>query len=179
MFATGDGFQYRSRPESYLAPYLVDTGLIDGDRAVVLGSEAAWQKGPLSLQGEFMVAGGDNSTGDDFLFGGFYLTGSWVLTGEARGYKHKVGVFKGVNPRSPFSFRKRTWGAWESAVRFSHLDLSDGSIQGGEMDIISTGLTCHLSKRNRVMLDLGFADVKESANSGDLLFLQSRFQVLF
>jgi phosphate-selective porin OprO/OprP len=179
IYASGGGFQYRSRPEAHLAPYLVDTGVIDGDRAVVMGAEAAWVKGPLSAQSELMVATGDDNTGDTFRFGGFYLYGSWILTGESRGYNRDVGVFKGVNPRRPISFKNRSWGAWEWAMRFSHVDLTDGTIQGGKMDIISTGLNCYLTKKNRLMFNLGYADVKDAPSEGDLLFLESRFQILF
>jgi phosphate-selective porin OprO/OprP len=29
------------------------------------------------------------------------------------------------------------WGAWEFSTRYSSIDLSDGAIDGGEMDIFS------------------------------------------
>ena len=179
MTSTGSGFQYRSRPQNHLAPYLVDTGVIDGDRAIVGGAEAAWVKGPLSLQSELLMSTGNDNLGNTFRFGGAYLSGSWVLTGESRLYDRKIGVFKGIDPSRNFSFRNRTWGAWQWAVRASHLDLTDGNIQGGVMNIVSTGLNCYLTKRNRIMLDCGYADIKDSATPGDLLFLQTRFQVEF
>ncbi len=179
MTSTGGGFQYRSRPQNHLAPYLVDTGVIDGDRALVGGAEAAWVKGPLSVQSELLVSAGDDNQGNTFRFGGAYLSGSWVLTGESRRYDRKIGVFKGIDPARNFSFRNRTWGAWQWAVRASHLDLTDDSIQGGVMNIVSTGLNCYLSKRNRIMLDCGYADIKDSATPSDLLYLQTRFQVEF
>ena len=47
------------------------------------------------------------------------------------------------------------------------------------MDIVSTGLNCYLTDRNRIMLDCGYADIKDSATPGDLLYLQTRFQVEF
>jgi phosphate-selective porin OprO/OprP len=157
----------------------VDTGVIDGDRAIVGGAEAAWVKGPLSLQSELLISTGDDNLGNTFRFGGAYLSGSWVLTGESRLYDRKIGVFKGIDPSRNFSFRNRTWGAWQWAVRASHLDLTDGNIEGGVMNIVSTGLNCYLTKRNRIMLDCGYADIKDSATPGDLLYLQTRFQVEF
>jgi phosphate-selective porin OprO/OprP len=179
MFANDDGMQFRSRPESYLAPYMVDTGKIRGDQGSVLGLESAWLKGPFSMKAELMHTTGENEQGDTFQLGGFYVSTSWVLTGESRAYNRDVGVFKGIIPHARMSFKNRTWGAWEWAARFSHIDLNDGTINGGMMDIVSTGLNCYLSKRTRLMLNLGYADVKESANEGDLLFLQSRFQLRF
>ncbi len=179
MTSTGSGFRYRSRPQNHLAPYLVDTGVIDGDRAFVAGAEAAWVKGPISLQSELMQSNGDDNTGNTFRFGGAYISGSWVLTGESRRYDRKIGVFQGIDPSRKFSFRNRTWGALEWAVRASHLDLTDDNIRGGVMNIVSTGLTCYFTDRNRIMLDCGYADVEESDTPGDLLFLQTRFEVQF
>ena len=37
------------------------------------------------------------------------------------------------------------WGAWEAAFRYSTLDLTDGTIDGGEMDIWSLGLNWWLT----------------------------------
>ncbi len=178
MFAAG-GMQFRSRPESYLAPYLVDTGEINGDRAFVFGVESAWRKGPLSVQAEYMHTTGDNEEGYVFNFGGFYLSGSWVLTGESRAYGRDVGVFKGIVPRDNMSLRNRTWGAWEWGTRYSHVDLTDAGISGGVMSVVSTGLNCYLTERNRLMFNVGYSEVSDSMADGDLLFVQSRLQILF
>ena len=37
------------------------------------------------------------------------------------------------------------WGAWELGVRYSTVDLTDGLITGGEMDILSLGINWWLS----------------------------------
>ena len=55
QFAKGSQFQFRSRPESFIAPYLVDTGQIDADQASLYALEAIYMKGPFTLTGE--VAG--------------------------------------------------------------------------------------------------------------------------
>ena len=46
--------RYRSRPESYLAPHLIDTGNIDASGSGGVGGEAAYVKGRFSVQGEFI-----------------------------------------------------------------------------------------------------------------------------
>jgi phosphate-selective porin OprO/OprP len=180
MFASGDGFQYRSRPENNIAPYLVDTGLIAGEKALIVGAEAAWLNGPFSLQGEFLQAIGDREDDDNnFQFGGFYVYGSWFITGESKRYDRDRGIFKGIEPRRRFSFRDRSWGAWELAARYSHLDLTDGDVRGGVMNIVSGDLTCYLSKFNRIMLGCAYAEVDETEQAGDMLMVQSRLQVTF
>ena len=52
QFATGSQFEYRSRPESFLAPYLVDTGQINADQASLWGLEAIYMDGPFTLTAE-------------------------------------------------------------------------------------------------------------------------------
>jgi phosphate-selective porin OprO/OprP len=74
------------------------------------------------------------------MFWGFYLAGSWFLTGESRPYDRRTGVFSALVPRAPFSIRKGSPGAWEWKVRWSSVDLDDGRVRGGRMGIVSTGL---------------------------------------
>jgi phosphate-selective porin OprO/OprP len=50
-----------------------------------------------------------------------------VITGESRRYDRTVGYARRVMP-------KRRWGAAELVARFSHIDLDDGSVHGGEFD---------------------------------------------
>jgi len=55
-FSGQGSIQYRSRPESHLAPFLVDTGVIDSRNAFLFGAEFAWVQGPLSVQSEAIVS---------------------------------------------------------------------------------------------------------------------------
>lgn len=57
-------------------------------------------------------------------FDGWYAEGSWVLTGEHRGWSTANGSF--TNPRPEANFGEgRGAGAWELAARYSSLDLND------------------------------------------------------
>ncbi len=49
-------------------------------------------------------------------------------------------MFDILQPRKPFSLQSGGWGAWELAVRYSSLDLSDDTVEGGEIDDLSLGL---------------------------------------
>ena len=91
-----------------------------------------------------------------------------------------MGIFSKVIPHQNFSFNGDSWGALEAVGRFSFTDLSDGTVEGGEMSIISVGLNWYLTHRHRIMLDGGVADVQWSANSdGGIYFIQSRLQLEF
>jgi phosphate-selective porin OprO/OprP len=84
-------------------------------------------------------------------FNGWYAEGSWVLTGESRGYSVANAAFTNPRPRVNFSPDGGGWGAFELAARYSTLDLNDnegvvggalpaGGIRGGEQRISTIGL---------------------------------------
>ena len=179
VFSPNESTRYRSRPESHLAPYLVDTGDIDAKMASRVGLEAAVVHGPFSVQGEGILTFVDPRDSDPLMFWGFYLSGSWFLTGESRPYDRRTGVFSAVVPREPFSIRDRRPGAWEWAVRWSSVDLDDGVVRGGRMGILSTGLNWYLDRHWRVTVEYLFTRVDGPAGDGDLHTLQSRVQLRF
>jgi phosphate-selective porin OprO/OprP len=175
----GGDVRYRSRPESHRAPRLVDTGVIDADHAVELGLEAALVHGPFSLQGEAIVALVEPKAGSLLEFFGYYLYGSWFLTGESRAYDRRSGVFSRVLPHASFSPREGRPGAWEVGVRWSHLDLSDGPIRGGRQSILSAVVNWYVSPTLRVTLEGLFGRVASGAADGDFQAVQSRLQLRF
>jgi phosphate-selective porin OprO/OprP len=179
VFSATEGIRYRSRPESHLAPILVDTGDIDARTAGVLGLEVVAAKGPLSVRAEGILARVDADGGGAPTFWGLYVAGGWLLTGETRSYDRRSGVFRPVVPRRPFSIRRGHPGAWEWGVRWSYLDLDDGEVRGGRMGILSTGLNWYLDRHWRVTLEYGFTRLQGRADDGDLHTVQSRIQVRF
>jgi phosphate-selective porin OprO/OprP len=58
-------------------------------------------------------------------FSGWYLQGTWILTGESRTYNTATGAFTAPKPAEPFNIDGSGWGAFELAGRFSDLDLND------------------------------------------------------
>jgi hypothetical protein len=112
--------RYRSRPESYIAPYVIDTGTIDADRAVTVGAEAAWVRGRLSLQLEALRSMVDPTGGGRLSFGGAYALASWFLTDDSRPYDRKEGRMASVVPQRAFAFGPEGgWGAVEAVARLA------------------------------------------------------------
>jgi phosphate-selective porin OprO/OprP len=152
-----------SRPESALAPTLLNTGsLSDVDDVLSVGTEAATVLGPFSAQGEYMqstlLRSGRDGAGNarhDATFDGWYVQASYVLTGERRRYSRSTGTFQGVKP-------KRKWGAVEIAVRYSTLDLDDTSVSGGEAKDWTVGLNWYLRENVRLMFDYTHVDATNS-----------------
>jgi phosphate-selective porin OprO/OprP len=58
-------------------------------------------------------------------FSGWYVQGTWLLTGEERLYNPGTGAFTPPPVTTPLNFEKGNWGALELAARYSDLDLND------------------------------------------------------
>lgn len=142
----GDGnIQYRARPESHLAPHLIDTGNINARYAVLLGAEVAWVKGPWSVQAEAIRTHVNTVRGDSATFAGLYADGSFFITGESRPYDQDTGLFSRVHPIRALSFGGQGFGALEAVVHASYTDLSDNRFDGGSMSVFGGGLNWHIN----------------------------------
>ena len=180
QFSFNSSVRYRSRPESYLAPHLIDTGDMAASGATTIAAEVAWVNGPFSVQGEFIQAFVQQDSGGSLHFGGGYAEVSWYLTGESRPYDRAEGRFKRLIPRRNFSFgRGGGWGALEVAARFSHTDLSDGAVQGGRLDLLMTGVNWYLHPHVRWLFNGGVGRVGGGLNNGDIFIFQTRVGVDF
>lgn len=155
--------RFRTPPESHVAEAqdLVDTGTInDVDDTLRYGLEAAAAWGPWSVQGEYLHARVDRNRASDLEFGGWYVYGSWLITGESRPYSVRRGTFRGVTPR-------HRYGAWELAARFSSLDLEDDDISGGREQNITVGLNWYPNEHFRLMANYVHADADPNDNGVD------------
>jgi phosphate-selective porin OprO and OprP len=175
--ASNDKLEYRSRPESHLAPFLVDTGTVHAGAAEIIGLEAAWVEGPFSLQSEVLHSFVDQPGASTLNFGGAYINASWFLTGECRPYDATQGIFGPVTPLQSFSLRGPGWGAFEFGTRLSYLDLTNQSIHGGVIHGVTGDLTWYLNRHWKTKFEYGFELVRSGATNGNLQFLQLRFQV--
>jgi len=95
--------------------------------------ELGWRHGPLWLMAEYSDNHIDAPDVGNPNFTGYHISGTWSLTGEMRGYRDNRGVFDGLPIAQ--SVLQGGKGATEIGFRFSSIDLTDGSIKGGEMDI--------------------------------------------
>jgi phosphate-selective porin OprO/OprP len=162
----GLGFRLMATPEVRVDDTpLLDTGDIIADHARVLGLEFAARRRNLFLQAEafhFAVERTSAEGAGDPRFFGFYVQGSWFLTGEARRFDQTRAVFGRPKTRRPL--RAGGLGAWELAFRYSRMDANShagdlgappppGGVRGGDQTILNLALNWYPSDRIRLMLN--------------------------
>ena len=179
LYSASGTVRYRSRPESHLAPYVIDTGDIAADNAMVVGAEAAWVNGPFSLQGEYLHTWVHEQDGQAPGFDGFYASASWFLTGESRPYDPIAGAFSRVIPRKNFDWGKGGWGAWEIAGRYSFVNLNSADIHGGRLSMVMAGVNWYLHSHVKWRFDYGFGHISERQPEGNLNIFQTRMEMDF
>jgi phosphate-selective porin OprO/OprP len=175
-FPGGGSLRFRSRPESFLAPYLTDTGDLDAEAAVV-GWEAAWRDGPTSVQAEAFTSIVRPDGERAHWLWGTYAQASRILTGETRRYDPTGAMFDRVEPLRPFAPRRGDWGSVELAARAGWLDLTDGSIEGGHMLTATLGPTWTLNRWVRVLAGYVFAHSDDGPRNGSAHIAQVRLEL--
>lgn len=177
IFSGRNRIRYRARPESFIAPFVVDTGEISADRAFQLGLEGAWVRGPLSLQTEMIHSTVSSSDWNVIDFLGAYGQVSWVLTGESHPYVPEIGILDRLRPNHPFALFGPGWGALEVGQRISWLDLSSGGVRGGDMLSLTSGFSWHLGAELRLALNYVFAQVTNNPEPGNANIFQARIEI--
>jgi phosphate-selective porin OprO/OprP len=138
-----EGLLGQTEPEFNNAPLFVETGLMEADDSLLFDLEASWRAGPFWLAGEYVVTDLDSPALGDPSFDGYHVTASWAFSGEMRSYNRRSGIFNQL-PVSR-SVYEGGWGAWELGLRWSELDLTDGVVEGGELQVASVGVNWWLS----------------------------------
>jgi phosphate-selective porin OprO/OprP len=164
----------RSRPESYQAPYIVDTGVFDAESIHMSGLEAYYRSGPLLLGSEIFMQSVDSvSTGNPQFNGGEVFV-AWNLTGETRPYKPAGGYFMAVSPARPVG--QGGPGAIELVLRYSDVDLDAGTLRGGRFRRLTPMVNWHLSDNIRLEFAYGYGELDRFGVTGNTRFFTMRTQ---
>jgi phosphate-selective porin OprO and OprP len=169
--------QVRSRPETFPAPYFVDTGKFPARESRLAALETYYRSGPLLVGSEYFVETVDSPENGDPLFHGGDVVMTWLVTGETRAYNTLGGYFKSVSPaRTVFEGGP---GAWEVVARLSYIDLNGGTLRGGAFWRFTPMVNLYLSDNIRLELAYGYGTLDRFDLKGSTQFLQSRVQLLF
>jgi phosphate-selective porin OprO/OprP len=178
--AGSESISFSDFPEARMdSTKLAATPSIKADSANLLGVEggANWKNFFVSAEYyNWTVHASDGGfggfTGHNPNFHGWYVNGSWVITGESKGYDAGHGSWGSPKPDHPFSWGGG-WGAWEVAARYSELDLNwqDGclgaspacdapawGIRGGDQQIATLGVNWYLNNNLKMQFDYSHVD---------------------
>ena len=171
--ATQGKLRFRGRPESNITDNYVNTGDIPSDSASEIAFEGLYNSGPFSVLAE-VVPGlwVDSPETKNPHFFGYYLTGSWCITGENRPYDKNVGYARRIIP-------KGRMGAWEAVARYSYLDLTDQDIDGGRLNKWYFGLNWWASRQWKLGVGYGLADLNKAGLKGRTNSLILRVQWVY
>jgi phosphate-selective porin OprO and OprP len=172
---TRNAVQYVARPDSHLAPVFVDTGVMNNVSTVtLLGAELAGQHGPLHASAEYLSSRLDADGLKDPSFAGYTFGAGWFVTGERLTYNHFDGAFGA--PDVGRVLGQDGCGAVELCARYSTLDLTGGTVRGGQIADTIVGVNWFLSNSVKFAVDGVHSRV---AGTGSVDLLELWFQVTF
>lgn len=171
--------RFRTRSELRSGRRWLDTGRISGaEWFETVGLESILNVGPLQVTGEYQfnwMQRDDTTagTGPDLFFHGAYIYAAYMLTGEHVPYSRRSGTIGRVKPFENFFLVDRCsggtstgWGAWQVALRYSYLDLTDGDIQGGVENNLTLGLVWYLNSNASMQFNAIYGDIRNHAPAG-------------
>jgi phosphate-selective porin OprO/OprP len=170
--ADNETMRYKGRPESNVTDNYVDTGNFPASHGNHFSFEALWNEGPYSVTTEYAAARVSTPEANDPVFYGTYVTLGWVLGGNPRHYDRKVGYARRILPST-------RWGALELVARFGILDLDSAAIRGGYLTKWYGGANWWASRRWRLSVGFGEAELDRLGEVGHTNQLLNRIQWIF
>ncbi|MGQ0740770.1 MAG: OprO/OprP family phosphate-selective porin [Alphaproteobacteria bacterium] len=144
----------------------IDTGAIPAEGGWAWGLEGVIHWRNFMLYGEYWNFGVERPSGPlpDPDFEGWYVEGSWIITGESKRYSTSSAVFGNPKVIDPVSLSDSGWGVWELVGRYDVDDLNYragaigsplpfGGIRGGKQEAWTVGLNWYLNNNVRVMFN--------------------------
>jgi phosphate-selective porin OprO/OprP len=158
---------------------LIDTGVIaDRDYLDRGGIEFVSAVNNFALLAEYNEARVARTSGDPVRFQGHYVHFLWLMTGESFPYNPSTGTIGSMKPNQNFE-TEDGWGAFGLSLRYDHLDLDDGAIEGGKETDLSVGLLWWPNPNIKFVAQYTKAQTEKSGVSDDPSLVQLRAQVVF
>ena len=161
--------QYQGKPESNVADWYVDTGILEADHALEFGLEALWSYNGFSLLGEYLQSNIISPSLGDPTLDGWYITGGWVLTGESRPYDRRVGYARRIIPQNDM-------GAVELIARYGNIDLDDKQVHGGRMSKWMLGTNWWIDRDWKASISYGTSTLDRFNIEGETDIMLFRLQ---
>lgn len=194
--------RFRTRPLARSDSRWLDTGRINGaEWFEQIGFESITNLGAWQITAEYLATflQRDPLVGasDDVTFHGGYIYISYFLTGEHMVYDRSSGTLGRVKPFENFFLVDRCgggtghgWGAWQLALRYDYLDLTDSNVLGGVQNSWTAGLNWHWTPYSKLQMNLVYGSIEDrrpvfdpvlarNFDGGDFWILGTRYQIDF
>lgn len=185
MIEDGGTLRFRGRPGNHFGPRPIDTGGIPADDALLLGVEVAGVANRFWYSGEYYnadVSTPSNVDPEEILkkdpsLDGWYVQGGFFLTDDYRRYKKSSGAWDRQKPSRPW-VEGGGKGAWEIALRYAEVDLSE-AVDPGKISNYTVGVNWYPNPATRLMVNFVGTDVKGTGVDGTINSFLVRWQVDF
>ena len=172
--APNGSLKSRSIPEVYGAPDLVN-GRVPGGPRHIGRRRARGGRGALhglgGIHGDARIVAADRQP----RLLGLLRRGLLVFDRRDPAVRPLQRNFRENPSKAPFSFKHGGPGAWVLAARYSSIDLTSGSIDGGRFDRLGGALSWYPNQRWRFEFDYGYGN-RAAGLVGHTHFYQLRLQ---
>jgi len=172
-------FNPQTEVDAFGASLITTRQLRDARDVARIGLEAAWQVGPLRLQGEYVRAEvglpartGPIGAGRTTRFDSGYVQASLALNGPPRPYRLAAnygtayGIFGDVALPDELRLSRGGPGVFELSARYDTLDLSEAPTGGGTEENWTVGLTWRPELNVKVLANYTTLDIRRPASAG-------------
>mgnify|MGYP006185435243 FL=1 len=162
----------KGKNESNISDNYVDTGNMEAKHQWNVNFEQLWSLENFSVLMEYVHNWTATKTSGIEQFNGFYVTGSYVLSGEQRPYDMKAAYARRIKPTGKY-------GAWEIVSRIGRNDLQTRTIDGGINNRYNLGLNWWATQYWKAGFIYGVSNLDKNGVTGITNSLQFRLQWIY
>ncbi|KLT67719.1 OprO/OprP family phosphate-selective porin [Flavobacterium sp. ABG] len=170
--AKNDVIRLKGKNESNISSNYVDTGNLNASHQWNMSLEQLWSLDNFSVLMEYAhnwTATKDFGTEQ---FSGYYVTASYVVSGEQRPYDQKATYARRIKPTGKY-------GAWEIFTRVGQNDLETKEVHGGTNNRYDLGLNWWATQYWKAGMVYGIGNLDKGGITGITNNFQFRLQWIY
>ncbi len=170
--AAHDIVRLKGKNESNISSNYVDTGDMDATHQFNLSLEQLWSLENFSVLMEYVHNWTSTKEFGLEQFNGYYVTGSYVVSGEQRPYDQRAAYARRIKPTGKY-------GAWEVIARVGRTNLTTKNIEGGLNNRYDVGLNWWATQYWKVGVIYGVSNLEKNEIIGVTNNIQCRLQWIY
>lgn len=170
--AYNDSVRLKGRNESNISSNYVDTGDMNATHQINVNIEQLWSLDNFSVLMEYVHNWTATKEFGTEQFTGYYVTGSYVLSGEQRPYDQRAAYARRIKPTG-------VYGAWEIFTRVGQNDLDTKDVQGGTNNRYDLGLNWWATQYWKAGVVYGISNLERDGLTGITNSVQFRLQWVY